>query len=47
MLIILLGVLLTNVTKYFKLSKRKKVKIRKTIRIVVRAGQPYQNLSHL
>lgn len=34
--IILSGVLLTNVTKYFKLSKRNKVKIRRTIRILYR-----------
>ncbi|RQO32568.1 EamA family transporter [Taibaiella sp. KBW10] len=31
--IILAGVLLTNVTKYFKLSKRSKVKIRRTVRV--------------
>lgn len=45
--IILTGVLLTNVTKYFKLSKRKKAKIRKTIRTIIKAGQPYQPLSHI
>jgi len=34
--IILAGVLLTNVTKYFKLSKRNKVKIRRTVRVLYR-----------
>lgn len=40
--IILLGVLLTNVTKYFKLSKRSKVKIRRFRRFFNRAGRRYQ-----
>lgn len=40
--IILLGVLLTNVTKYFKLSKRSKVKIRRVKRFFNKAGKPYQ-----
>ncbi|MNK31441.1 putative inner membrane transporter YedA [compost metagenome] len=34
--IILLGVLLTNLTKYFKLSNRTKVKIRRTARVITR-----------
>jgi drug/metabolite transporter (DMT)-like permease len=42
LIIILAGVLLTNVTKYFKLSKRSKVKIRRVIRHVNRNGRPYQ-----
>lgn len=32
LVVILVGVMLTNVSKYFKLSKRSKVKIRKTVR---------------
>lgn len=40
--VILTGVLLTNMTKYFKLSKRSKVKIRKVIRSVKRNNRPYQ-----
>lgn len=40
--IILIGVLLTNITKYFKLSKRSKVKIRRVIRYINRSGRPYQ-----
>lgn len=32
LLVILIGVLLTNVSKYFKLSNRSKVKVRKTLR---------------
>lgn len=40
--IILIGVLLTNITKYFKLSKRSKVKIRRVIRHLNRSGRPYQ-----
>lgn len=40
--VILIGVLLTNITKYFKLSKRSKVKIRKLIRNINRNGRPYQ-----
>lgn len=40
--IILLGVLLTNVTKYFKLSKRSKVKLRRMRRFFNRAGRRYQ-----
>jgi drug/metabolite transporter (DMT)-like permease len=42
LIIILAGVLLTNVTKYFKLSKRSKVKIRRAIRHVNRNSRPYQ-----
>ena len=38
LLVILAGVLLTNVTKYFKLSNRTKVKIRRTVRVWVNAG---------
>ncbi|MBL1220101.1 EamA family transporter [Chryseobacterium sp. L7] len=40
--IILLGVLLTNVTKYFRLSKRSKVKIRRLRRFVHKTVRPYQ-----
>lgn len=43
--IILFGVLLTNVTKYFKLTKRHKVKIRRTIRVLNRIGQPYKHIT--
>lgn len=42
---ILFGVLLTNVTKYFKLTNRSKVKIRRTVRIIHRAGQPYKHIT--
>lgn len=42
LLIILIGVLLTNVTKYFKLSKRSKAKIRKAVRQFNRISRPYQ-----
>ncbi|MDC8104681.1 EamA family transporter [Chryseobacterium sp. PTM-20240506] len=40
--IILAGVLLTNITKYFKLSKRSKVKIRRVLRFAKRNNRPYQ-----
>jgi len=40
--IILFGVLLTNATKYFKLSNRSKVKIRLTTRALISIGQPYK-----
>ncbi|MCQ9637969.1 EamA family transporter [Chryseobacterium sp. WG14] len=40
--IILLGVLLTNVTKYFKLSKRSKVKLRRVKRFFNKTGRRYQ-----
>lgn len=40
--VILTGVLLTNITKYFKLSKRSKVKIRRVMRHVKRNSRPYQ-----
>ncbi|WP_223605673.1 EamA family transporter [Chryseobacterium sp. OSA05B] len=40
--VILLGVLLTNVTKYFRLSKRSKVKIRRLKRLVNKTVRPYQ-----
>ncbi|WP_051890658.1 EamA family transporter [Chryseobacterium vrystaatense] len=40
--VILLGVLLTNVTKYFRLSKRSKVKIRRLKRFVNKTVRPYQ-----
>lgn len=40
--IILIGVLLTNATKYFKLTNRSKVKIRRTARFLVKIGSPYQ-----
>ena len=43
--IILLGVLLTNTSKYFKLSNRSKVKIRRTRRILINIGQPYKPLT--
>ncbi|HAO29282.1 MAG TPA: hypothetical protein DCQ68_19770, partial [Chryseobacterium indologenes] len=39
---ILLGVLLTNVTKYFKLSKRSKVKLRRVRRFFNRTNKRYQ-----
>lgn len=42
LLLILIGVLLTNVTKYFKLSKRSKAKIRRTVRHFSRISRPYQ-----
>ncbi|MCF2218448.1 EamA family transporter [Chryseobacterium sp. PS-8] len=42
LIVILAGVLLTNVTKYFKLSKRSKVKIRRVIRHVNKTARPYQ-----
>lgn len=45
LLIILLGVLLTNVTRYFKLSNRSKVKIRRTVRLIQRAGKPYKHIT--
>lgn len=40
--IILFGVLLTNTSKYFKLSNRSKVKIRRTRRVLISIGQPYK-----
>ncbi|MBT2622512.1 EamA family transporter [Chryseobacterium sp. ISL-6] len=40
--IILTGVLLTNITKYFKLSKRSKVKIRRAVRFAKKNNRPYQ-----
>jgi len=40
--IILLGVLLTNVTRYFRLSKRSKVKIRRIKRFFNKTGRRYQ-----
>lgn len=40
--IILIGVLLINITKYFKLSKRSKVKIRKLVRYFNKINRPYQ-----
>lgn len=40
--IILIGVLLTNISKYFKLSNRSKVKLRRSFRIFIRIGQPYK-----
>ncbi|NML69247.1 EamA family transporter [Chryseobacterium sp. RP-3-3] len=40
--VILLGVLLTNVTKYFRLSKRSKVKIRRLKRLFNKTVRPYQ-----
>lgn len=42
LVVILSGVLLTNITKYFKLSNRSKVKIRRTARDLIRIGQPYK-----
>ena len=46
LLIILFGVLLTNTSKYFKLSNRSKVKIRRTRRVLVAIGQPYKRIHH-
>lgn len=43
--IILSGVLLTNMTKYFKLTNRSKVKIRRTVRILIGVGQPYKPIT--
>lgn len=43
LLIILAGVLLTNVTKYFKLSDRSKVKIRRRVRVWTRTGRLYKH----
>lgn len=40
--VILVGVLLTNVTKYFRLSKRSKVKIRRMKRFFNKTSRPYQ-----
>lgn len=40
--IILLGVLLTNVTRYFRLSKRSKVKLRRVRRFFNKTGKRYQ-----
>jgi len=45
--IILFGVLLTNATKYFKLSNRAKVKIRHTTRVLIRIGQPYKLITQV
>lgn len=42
LVIILLGVLLTNVTKYFRLSKRSKVRLRRVRRFFNRTGKRYQ-----
>ncbi|MBU3663722.1 MAG: EamA family transporter [Bacteroidetes bacterium] len=43
--IILFGVLLTNTTKYFKLSNRSKVKLRRTRRILISIGRPYKPIT--
>jgi drug/metabolite transporter (DMT)-like permease len=43
--IILFGVLLTNTSKYFKLSNRSIVRIRRTRRILISIGQPYKPIS--
>lgn len=43
--IILMGVLLTNSSKYFKLSNRSKVKIRRTRRVLISIGQPYKAIT--
>ncbi|MDH6254440.1 drug/metabolite transporter (DMT)-like permease [Chryseobacterium sp. H1D6B] len=40
--VILIGVLLTNVTKYFRLSKRSKVKIRRAVKRLNKFNKPYQ-----
>ncbi|KMQ64519.1 hypothetical protein ACM46_09655 [Chryseobacterium angstadtii] len=40
--VILIGVLLTNVTKYFRLTKRSKVKLRRLRRFFGRTIKPYQ-----
>jgi drug/metabolite transporter (DMT)-like permease len=45
LVIILFGVLLTNTSKYFKLSNRSKVKIRRTRRILISIGQPYKPIT--
>ncbi|RTZ46091.1 hypothetical protein EJ377_16380 [Chryseobacterium arthrosphaerae] len=42
LVIILLGVLLTNVTKYFRLSKRSKVRLRRVRRFFNRTSKRYQ-----
>lgn len=47
LLIILTGVLLTNTTKYFKLSKRKKVRVRKAILATVDLGRVYHPIQQL
>jgi drug/metabolite transporter (DMT)-like permease len=43
--IILFGVLLTNTSKYFKLSNRSKVIIRRTRRILISIGRPYKPIT--
>jgi len=45
--IILFGVLLTNATKYFKLSNRSKVKIRQTTRVLIRFGKPIKLITQV
>lgn len=40
--VILTGVLLTNATRYFSLSNRSKVKFRRTVRVFIKMGKPYQ-----
>ncbi|MBT9138873.1 MAG: putative inner membrane transporter YedA [Syntrophomonadaceae bacterium] len=47
LLIILLGVLLTNASKYFKLSNRSKVKIRRIKVKLIQIGSPYKPLIQL
>lgn len=47
LMIILTGVLLTNTTKYFKLSKRKKVQVRKAIVATADLGRVYHPIHQL
>lgn len=47
LMIILTGVLLTNTTKYFKLSKRKKVQVRKAIIATADLGRVYYPIHQL
>lgn len=47
LLIILTGVLLTNTTKYFKLSRRKKVQFRRAINATAQLGRVYHPIHQL
>jgi len=47
LLVILTGVLLTNTTKYFKLSKRKKVQVRRAIVATADLGRVYHPIQQL
>ena len=44
--VIVAGVILTNMVQY-KLSRRARVKIRKTTRVLLKAGQPYKTLAEI